>query len=180
MMKNILAATLAALTVLAASAQAAVIDPNAGLSGSLTADPSTPGVGLFLPVDTVAGMPGNTATITVAADSLIDFIIADDGVPGDAFALQLNGVTLAYQGGNLGPSTRGPGATDLFSAFITSILLPAGVNVFSFFYTDACCDAFTLNNFQFSAVRPVPVPGALPLFLTAVAAMGLRRRRRSA
>jgi len=162
-----------------ATAQAAVINPATGLSGNVTVTTTTPETGVFKAVDTVAGMAGNTATITVATASFIDFSIADAGIMGDAYALQLDGVTLTPDGGNMGADARGPAATSFFSMFINTIFLSAGLHTFGIFYTDACCNiGISLNEFEFSAARPVPVPGAIPLFLAGLAGLVFARRQR--
>ncbi len=179
-MKTLFAAITALVVSLAvAPLHAATIDPLSGLSGSVTAD-TTPDTGFYQPVDTVAGMAGNTATITVGTSGYIDFGMRDEGVRGDAFAIELNGAYVAPTDGRLGPNTRGPGATRYFWMRADDIYLTAGTHTFSFFVTDACCDRTTLNRFRFSEFRPseIPVPAALPLLLGGVLSFAAIRRRR--
>ena len=170
--------------MLSAAHAVVVIDPTTGLSGSVSYDNDTAMLGIFEPVDSIdpAGadpaVAGNTLTITVAVDSFIDFTIADGGTAGDAYALQLGGFTLAPTGGNMGADTKGAGATSFFSMFINNIFLPAGVNTFAIFVTDTNGIPINLNEFTFSAARPVPIPGAIPLFLAGLAGLAFARRSR--
>lgn len=171
-----------ALIALTPANAVSVIDPNTGLSGSVTVNPSMIGPAFFDPVDFINADAGNTATINVAVDSVIDFRIQDLGQFGDAFALQLDGFTLAPTSGNLGPDTRGPGATSYFDGMWSNIFLSAGLHTFGIFHTAGCCNVATLNSFEFSAARAtaVPLPAALPLMaggLGLLGFMGWRRKK---
>ncbi|MBG6177169.1 hypothetical protein IWQ55_004779 [Labrenzia sp. EL_208] len=176
----VIAAT--ALFAITPAKAVSVIDPNSGLSGSVTIDPSMIGAAFFDPVDFINGDAGHTATINVATASLIDFQIQDMGQLGDAFALQLDGFTLAPTSGNTGANTRGPGATSHFNGIWNNIFLSAGSHTFGIFHTAGCCNVATLNSFEFSAARVVPLPAALPFLAGGIGFLGLMgwRRKRTA
>jgi hypothetical protein len=108
MFKKIVLAAALSLSALLANANV-IINPATGLNTSIVWN--TPvGTGLWLPLSSLGGS-GNTAQITVAGFSSIDISIADGGIYGDAFAIQLDGFTLTPTSGNLGANTRGPTTT---------------------------------------------------------------------
>ena len=143
-------------------AQADVIIPATGLDAIVFwSGAGGTGFGLTHPVESINGIAGPNATITVPTASRITFSLNDFGVSGDALALTLDGVLLNPTSGNFGPDTRGLDATSLFSATYSNILLSAGLHTFELFLTDACCHDGAMNA-SWSAAVPVPVEASPP------------------
>lgn len=171
----------AAFALLGTSAHADItIDPLIGASNFYVGWETEVGTGFFVPVQSVGdpSMFGNSAYITVDADETIDFSISDGGIHGDAFALTLDGVLLAPTSGNLGPDTRGPGATSFYSAFYDDIALSAGSHTFRLYVTDACCTSGGTFA-SFSPVSSVPEPSSNTMLAAGLGIVGLAALRRN-
>lgn len=182
------AAAVAATLWLTSAAQALYVISPSGESGIFFTWTSPIGTDFKEPVFDINSELGSTAQITVPTASLIDIIIGDPVLsqPGDAFEIELNGSVLTPTGGALGPNTRGPGATSFFLAEYDGVFLPAGVNTFEIFVTDACCDEGGSEILSFTNVRAappqsgeVPLPAALPLLAAAFGGLGLLRLRKA-
>ncbi|MBB3223481.1 PEP-CTERM sorting domain-containing protein [Pseudoduganella umbonata] len=169
----------AAFALLGTSAHADItLDPLTGASNIYVNWETEVGTGFFVPVQIFGGSFGNNAYITVDADETIDFSISDGGIHGDAFALTLDGVLLAPTSGNLGPDTRGPGATSFYSAFYDDIALSAGSHTFRLYVTDACCTSGGTYA-SFSPVSSVPEPSSNTMLAAGLGITGLAALRRN-
>lgn len=82
-------------------------------------------------VFTITGTPGQT----------FDISLADGGSPGDAFAIEINGVRLTPTTENGGPETRGPAATSYYSATYDDVSIANATNTIQIFITDSCCSS---------------------------------------
>ncbi|WP_338771571.1 hypothetical protein [Massilia sp. METH4] len=160
------------------------IDPQVGAANVYLKWDAREGTGFMLAVTALGGQDalGNRAYISVDADSTIDFSISDGAVPGDAFAITLDGVLLTPTSGNTGPETRGPFATSFYSAFYDDIALSAGNHTFELFLTDSCCEiGGTWATWSPAAAIPEPSIGvmlAAGLGFTAFAALRNGRGRK--
>ncbi|MES9869275.1 MAG: PEP-CTERM sorting domain-containing protein [Sedimenticola sp.] len=175
-MKLFKALVASAALIFSFTAYAGVIDPTTGASGN--ASWSSPvGTGYHLPVTSWLGMPGHEHTITVTTDSLIDIHIADRGVMGDAFAIELDSVIIAPTSGSFGADTRGPGATSFFDAMWEDVFLSAGTHTLGLFVTDACCTSGGTHISSVSAAEAVPEPSIIALLGAGLVGIGFTRRR---
>lgn len=139
----------------------AIINPSTGLTANVIwSSPIGTNLGL-VPVSNIGGDATSFASITVAAASFITFSIEDGFVPGDAFALALDGVLLAPTSGKFGPETRGPDATDYYAAIYTNIALSTGSHQFQLFVTDSCCFGGGTTASWSAASEAAAVPGPI-------------------
>lgn len=86
-----------------------------------------------------------TFQIQGAPSATFDISIADVGIPGDAFAVEVNGDRLTPTSGNTGSNTRGTGATSFFSAVFDDVSIPNAMNTIEIYVTDSCCSGGVAN-----------------------------------
>ena len=99
--------------------------------------------GVVIDID---GVEGNDLEITVPENVSIDFVrLEDRNIPGDEFALKLDGVTLV-------PDDSNPGDFDLFFADYFDIPLTAGTHTFEIVQTADCCGSGDAS-YEFSSPR---------------------------
>ncbi len=131
----IMAVMVLSFMALFATAQAGfaqtTIDPVSGGTYDLNWN-APPGTGLNVQAATSYQIEGNTG-------KTFDISLVDQGAPGDAFAIEVNGVRLTPTTENGGPETRGPGATAYYSASFDNVSIPNASNSILVFITDSCC-----------------------------------------
>lgn len=162
-MRSCLKSLLAGLALVLSmhSAQALVIDPFAGASGSGS---FSGGVGA--PV-TFGG--DTTLSFTSATGLYLDFTAVDCCITGDAFGLLIDGVLTAWT-----TETFPGGVGGNFIGFLDDYFLAAGAHTIGLFMTHDCCGS---GGMDWSASAEVPEPGTLALIGIAVIGLASLRRR---
>jgi hypothetical protein len=151
------------------TAQAAfVVDPTTGAPLSFRWDD---GLG---PVDEIGGVATSDFTIAAAAGVRVNILLNDAFIPGDAFALALNGATLT-------PTSTGNDASGYFFARYDNLAVPPGLQTFTISVTALAPGQSAGQAFGgVDIVGTVPEPASLLLVAAGLAAFGAvgRRRRR--
>lgn len=90
-------------------------------------------------------MSSDVFTITGTPGQTFDIALSDVGSPGDAFAIEVNGIRLTPTTENGGPETRGQIATAYYSATYDDVSVANATNTIEIVITDSCCTSGGAN-----------------------------------